>query len=94
MRPKETVLDKLVVTAGSCMLVCGTVMFGPLGFLLLLALAYAMLVQNLAMGLIITVILCTPAIFGVVWAILAWTAALLERVAPVSEGAFVRVTHR
>ena len=94
MKPKETVINKLVVTAGSCMLVCGAVMFGPLGFLLLLALAYAMLVQNLAMGLIVTVLLCTPAIFGVVWAISAWTTAIQERVVPVSEGALVTVTHR
>ena len=93
MKTRETVLDKLSVTAGSCMIVCGFLMFGPLGFLLLLALFYAMLIQNLALGLFITVLLCTPAIFGAMWAVLAWAAALLERVAPVSEAALVHVTH-
>jgi hypothetical protein len=91
MKPREAVLDKLVVTAGSCMIVCGFLMLGPLGFLLLLALFYAMLVQNLALGLLITVILCTPAIFGAMWAVLAWVAAVLERVAPVSEPALITV---
>ncbi len=93
MKTREIVLDKLVVTAGSCMLFCGILMLGPLGFLLLLALFYAMLVQNLALGLMVTVLLCTPAIFGAMWAVLASIAAVLERVGPVSEAALITVTH-
>jgi len=93
MKTRETVLDKLVVTAGSCMIVCRILMLGPLGFLLLLALFYAVLVQNLALGLMITVLLCTPAIFGAMWAVSAWVAAVLERVAPFSEVALITVTH-
>lgn len=93
MNTRETMLEKLAMAAGSCMFFCGMLMLGPLGFLLLLGLFYAMLVQNFALGLMIMVLLCTPAIFGIIWAALAWTALIRERMVPVSEAAVVTVTH-
>jgi hypothetical protein len=93
MNTSGTVLEKLVMTAGSCMFFFGILMLGPLGFLLLLGLFHAMLVQNFALGLIVAVLLCTPAIFGIMWAALAWTVLIREQMAPVSEAAVVAVTH-
>jgi len=93
MNARGTVLERLAMTAGSCMFFVGILMLGPLGFLLLLGLFYAMLVQNFALGLVVAVLLCTPAVFGTAWAALAWTAVLRERMAPVSEAAAIAVTH-
>jgi hypothetical protein len=93
MNTRETVLERMVMAAGSCMFFCGMLMLGPLGFLFLLGLFYAMLFQNFALGLIIGFLLCTPAIFGITWAALAWSTALRERMAHVTEAAAVAVTH-
>ncbi len=93
MNTRETMLERLVMTAGSCMFFCGMLMLGPLGFLFLLGLFYAMLVQNFALGLMIAVLLCTPAIFGITWAALALATVIRERIAPASEAAAIAVTH-
>ncbi len=94
MKANETRLDKVRVAAGSCMFFCGAVMLSPLGFLLLIGLFYAMLAQDFALGLLITIIVCAPIIFGVIWAVLACIAALREHFALVPKTALVTITHR
>ncbi len=91
MNARETILEKLAVTVGSCMLFFGILTLGPLGFLLLLGLFYAMLTQNFALGFMVGALLCAPAVFGIMWAGLAWPAVLGERMAPAPETATVAV---
>jgi hypothetical protein len=93
MNTTETGLERLAMISGSCMFFCGMLMLGPLGLLLLLGLFHAMLVRNFALGLMMAALLCTPTIFGIAWAALAWTAVLRERMAPVSKAAAIAVTH-
>jgi ABC-type transport system involved in multi-copper enzyme maturation permease subunit len=94
MNKRGTVLESMVLAAGVPMLMSGLLIFGSLGFVLLLGVFYAMLVQNFALGVVCGLVLFTPAILGVTWAPLAWTAVIRERLAtrPLSEEAAVSVT--
>ncbi len=93
MNKRGTVLERMVLATGVPMLISGLLILGPLGFVLLLGLFYAMLVQNFALGVVCGLVLFTPAILGVTWAPLSWTALIRERLAtrPLSEEAAVSV---
>jgi len=94
MSKRGSVLERMVRATGVPMLICGLLILGPLGFALLLGVFYAMLVQNIALGVVCGLVLFTPAILGVIWAPLAWTAVIRERLAtrPLSEAVAVSVT--
>ena len=60
------------------MLIAGVLILGPVGFLLLLAVFYSMMIQNLALGIVAGLIFSSPLILLVIWTPLKWTAVLRE----------------
>ncbi len=79
MKNTDDVLEKAALGAGTWMLIAGVLMLGPVGFLVLLAVFYSMLIQNLALGIVTGLIFFSPLILFAVWAPLKWTAVVRER---------------
>ncbi len=78
-------LEKAALGTGTWMLIAGVLMLGPVGFLLLLAVFYSMMFQNLALGVVAGLLIASPIILLAIWAPLKWTAALRERVGKKAE---------
>jgi len=64
------------------MFVAWLLFLGPVGLLLLLVVAYAMVVQNLALGIIGGLLLATPVVLTAAWIPVAFYALLREKQAP------------
>ncbi len=64
------------------MFVAWLLFLGPVGLLSLLVVAYAMVVQNLALGIVGGLLLATPVILTAAWIPVAFFALLRERNAP------------
>jgi hypothetical protein len=88
MQNRDNHLEKMALGAGTWMLISGVLILGPVGFLLLLAVFYSMMVQNLALGVVAGLLISSPVILFGIWASLKWTAVLREHVARKAE--FVR----
>jgi hypothetical protein len=64
---------------GAAMWISWIVFLGPIGFLLLLGVAYAMVVQNLAVGVICGFFMFLPVVLTLVWAPLGWFAGCTNK---------------
>jgi hypothetical protein len=64
---------------GTSMWIAWAIFLGPGGFLLLLGVAYAMHVQNLALGIVSGILLFLPIVLTILWTPLGWFALLHER---------------
>jgi len=62
------------------MVFCGVVTLGLGGFILLCLIAYAMVTQNLALGVVCGLLVFSPYILGVVWFFTVGTSLWAERV--------------
>jgi hypothetical protein len=93
MRTTETTLNTVAAATGSAMVMAWFLILGPLGLLLMLGVAYAMVVQNLALGVVCGLPLASPFVLTAIWIPVGWGAALREKwagettVVPVSETA-------
>jgi|GEM_PF-1373539 len=79
MENMDNRLETAALGAGTWMLIAGVLILGPVGFLLLLAVFYSMMFQNLALGVVAGLLLSSPLILLGIWAPLKWTAALRQR---------------
>jgi hypothetical protein len=84
MRDEDTAVDRWTAGIGTAIFVSWLLFLGPVGILLLLSVAYAMLVQNLALGIIGGLLLATPLILSATWVPVAFYAVLRERRASVT----------
>lgn len=64
---KQTRSERMAEKIGTAMIISWFVFLGPIGFLLLLGVAYSMFVQNLAVGVICGVLAFVPVILLIVW---------------------------
>ncbi len=88
MKNTDDLMEKAASGAGTWMLITGILILGPVGFLLLLAVFYSMMIQNLALGIVAGLIFSSPLILLAIWTPLKWTAVLRERFG--SEAKFAR----
>ncbi len=79
MRTAETTLGTVAAALGSAMVMAWFLVLGPIGFLLLVAMAYAMMVQNLALGMVCGLALASPFVLTALWIPCGWGAALSEK---------------
>lgn len=82
MRHKDTEEEKLTSGIGATMFVAWLLFLGPVGFLALLGIAYAMVVRNLALGIIGGMLLATPVILTAVWIPVAFFVLLKQKWVP------------
>jgi len=64
---------------GATMFLAWTVIVGPVGFLLLLGEAYAMVTSNMALGVVCGLLALSPLFLTIAWAVTAGVAFLAER---------------
>lgn len=64
---------------GAAMCLSWFLCLGPVGFVLLLGLAYAMVVQNLALGIICGLLAASPAVLMGLWVATGVVAAVMRR---------------
>jgi hypothetical protein len=67
MRTTETRVLRWAEATGTAMWIAWAAFLGPGGFLLLLGVAYAMYVQNLALGIICGILLFLPLALTALW---------------------------
>jgi len=79
MKTTETALNSASMKVGAWLFLCGVLIMGPLGFVLLCALAYAMNFSNLALGVVCILLLASPLVLLAVWVPLMGTAYIMER---------------
>jgi hypothetical protein len=79
MENMDNRLEKAALGTGTWMLIAGVLILGPVGLVLLLAVFYSMMFQNLALGVVAGLLLSSPLILLGIWAPLKWTAVLRER---------------
>jgi hypothetical protein len=82
MGDRDTAEERLTSGMGATIFVAWLLFLGPVGLLALLGVAYAMVVQNLALGIIGGLLLATPVILTAAWIPVAFYALLRERRAP------------
>ncbi|MEW6348332.1 MAG: hypothetical protein AB1646_04680 [Thermodesulfobacteriota bacterium] len=85
MRTNQTTLAGASTTVGGWVFISITLLLGPLGFVLLAGMAYAMYSQNLALGLVCGLLVLTPFLLTLIWVPLAGAAWLLDRPEPKRE---------
>ncbi len=74
--PSERFIEKL----STLTVFCGVLTLGLGGFLLLCVIAYAMITENLALGVVCGLLLFSPYILGVVWFFTLGTSLWADRV--------------
>lgn len=67
MNTAETYAERLASRVGTAVIISWFLYLGPLGFVLMLGVAYAMFLQNLALGLICGLLLLAPSMLAVAW---------------------------
>ena len=82
MRAEDTAVQRSPSGIGAAMFVSWSLFLGPLGLVVLLGVAYAMVVQNLALGIIGGLLLATPVVLAAAWIPVAFFALLREKSAP------------
>ncbi len=85
MRTNETTLVGASTTVGGWVFISMTLILGPLGFVLLGGMAYAMYFQNLALGLVCGLVVFAPFLLAAIWVPLAGAAWLMGRLEPKRE---------
>jgi hypothetical protein len=79
MKTAETTLSTVAAGLGTAMVMAWFLVLGPIGFLLLVVMAYAMVVQNLALGVVCGLPLAFPFVVTALWIPFGWGAALQEK---------------
>jgi len=79
MTTKETKLQSLVTALGTALFISWCLVLGPVGALLLLGAAYAMMIQNLGLGAICIALAFFPAILAMIWAPLVFATVFQDR---------------
>ena len=72
-------LNRILPFMGTVMILAWILIVGPLGGLLIGAVAYFMLVDNTFAAVICAAVLLLPAVLTIVWGCGAWTEAILEK---------------
>ncbi len=68
MEPRLSNAHKFASGVGAAMMISWILFLGPVGLLFLFGVAYAIVVQNLALGIICGLLLFTPLILMILWA--------------------------
>lgn len=79
MKDNETALKRAAVKAGIWVSLSWIIILGPVGFLLMCGLAYAMYFSNLALGIVCGLLLFSPLLIAAVWLPLSGAALIEER---------------
>jgi len=82
MKDEETAVQRSTSGIAAAMFVSWLLFLGPVGLVVLLGVAYAMVVQNLALGIIGGLLLATPVVLTAAWIPVAFFALLREKSAP------------
>ena len=72
-------LNRILPFMGTVMILAWILIVGPLGGLLIGAVAYFMLVDNTFAAVICAAVLLLPAVLTIVWGCGAWTEAILKK---------------
>ncbi len=80
MRATEGMLNRAAESFGTWMFIALTILIGPVGFVILCGLAYAMHFSNLALGIICALLASLPLLLPAAW-ILLMGASLIEGLA-------------
>lgn len=91
MKTREYALKRTAEELGSAMILAWTLLLGPLGAIALLAIAYAIFIQNLALGIVSGVLVFAPLMLTVAWGPFLLAARYAEaglevRTSPVARG--------
>ncbi len=96
MRDEDTAVQRSTSGIGAAMFVSWLLFLGPVGLVLLLGIPYAMIVQDLAFGIVCGLLLAIPVVLTVAWIPLAFFAVLSEKrarsTAPTSDAALETVS--
>jgi|SRR5271157_2124085 len=84
MKDEDTAVQRATSGIGAAMFVSWLLFLGPVGLVLLLGLPYAMIVQDLALGIVCGLLLAIPVVLSVVWISGAFLALLREKRAPLT----------
>ncbi len=79
METKHMAGNRMVSRMGAILFVSWLLFLGPVGFVLLLVVAYAMAFQNLALGLLAGLALVTPVVVLAAWGALWCHDYLMEK---------------
>jgi hypothetical protein len=82
MGDEETAVQRLTPGIGAAMFVSWLLFLGPVGLVLLLGLPYAMIVQDLALGIVCGLLLAIPLVLTALWIPVAFFGLLREKKAP------------
>jgi hypothetical protein len=82
MGDEDTAVQRSTSGIGAAIFVSWSLFLGPVGLVALLGVAYAMVVQNLALGIIGGLLLATPVVLSAAWIPVAFFALLREKRAP------------
>lgn len=81
MREPESFVNRAAARVGAWMFISWVLIVGPIGFVLLLGLAYAMHFGNLALGIICAVLVLSPLLLVAAWLPLMGASLIVERTA-------------
>lgn len=81
MKSEESFLNSTAAKVGTWVFVSWAILLGPVGFVLLLGVAFAMKFSNLAVGVVCGLLLCAPVLFMAVWLPLIGASLIVERLA-------------
>ncbi|MEW6350169.1 MAG: hypothetical protein AB1646_13970 [Thermodesulfobacteriota bacterium] len=76
MKTSESTMGRASTRLGTLMFLGLSLVLGLAGFVLLSALAYAMVTQNLALGVVCTLLLFAPSVLGIAWAVTTAVASV------------------
>lgn len=93
MNAPETTSKRVTETVSTMVFLCGAIVLGLGGFLLLCLMAYAIVTENLALGMVAGLLLFSPYILGFVWFLSMGTSLITERV-PRKAGELARAVSR
>ena len=82
MKDEETAVQRSTSGIGAAMFVSWLLFLGPVGLVLLLGLPYAMIVQDLAFGIVCGLLLIIPVVLTAAWIPVVFFAVLKEKRAP------------
>jgi hypothetical protein len=81
MGDKETAEKRMISGIGETMFCAWLLLLGPAGLLVLLGMAYAMVAQNLHLGIVGGLLLAIPVILAAAWIPVSFYAVLRDRTA-------------
>jgi len=81
MKKTETAVGITAMKVGAWMFLSWAVILGPVGFVLLCGVAYAMYFSNMALGVVSVLVLSSPLLFAALWVLLMGASIIEERFA-------------